>query len=258
MHDINSPVNENGHLVWLYVCEDELREEWNRRSVFSYDSVDENGSRKGDVLLRYLSSKGWRKDAEGVASLSDKDIAKIERGVTNCRYGKWNGLKRRFDELKWEYWQYQSGGGAAGHSILQRLELWKVGWSLAMENIWKGVGTGDVKREFASQLEEKDSSLQGSPMRAHNQYLSILIAFGLPGLILFVLGLLLPVLVDLKKINYLFLVFLLMMLLSMFTEDTLETQAGVSFFSFFFSLWIFQERDKPDFTYTSVMPTQKN
>ena len=44
--------------------------------------------------------------------------------------------------------------------------------------------------------------------------------------------------------RFLTLVFLLIALFSMFNEDTLESQPGVTFFSFFYSLLIFNQNNK--------------
>jgi uncharacterized membrane protein YqjE len=241
MHDLSSPVNENGNLVWIYVCKEEMREIWNTRSIYPFDGTLPNGSYTSDVLLRFLSSKGLRKDAEGVSSLTDDDIASVERGITNYRYEQWSGMRKRYDQLKWEYWNYAAGGDARGHSLMQRLELWRVGLDLAGDHLLTGVGTGDLKNEFASRLELRESSLSGTKLRAHNQYITILITFGLPGFFLFIAALTLPLLLRSARIGIEFSAFLIIALTSMLIEDTLETQAGVSFFAFFYALWLFQE-----------------
>lgn len=241
IHDLESPVNENGNLVWVYVSIDELQKSWQKRSSYHFDHITETGGRIKDVLLRYLTSKGLKKDAEGVSQLTKEDISRIEQGVTNYRYGSWNGLQRRKDQLKWEYWNYIEGGNPKGHSFMQRLELWRAGWSLAKNNMLYGVGTGDIKNEFAKKLTEINSPLKETSLRAHNQYLTILITFGIPGLVLFIAGLAAPVIIMKRRVNYIFLIFLIICLMSMFIEDTLETQVGVSFFSLFYVLLIHSE-----------------
>lgn len=240
-HDTASPVNENGNMVWLYVCEEEMREAWNRRSQIPFDSELAPGSKTGDVLMRYLASKALRRDAEGVNALSQEDVERVESGCTNYRYNRHSWMKRRFDQLKWEYWSYRSGGDPKGHSVLQRLELWEVGKKISAENLWIGVGTGDVKKAFACHLRAAGSSLAGTPLRGHNQFLTILITFGLPGLLLFMLAVLVPLILRRDIMEFTFIIFLIIVLFSMLLEDTLETQAGVSFFAFFYAFWIFQK-----------------
>lgn len=251
-HDTGSLVNENGHFVWIYVSVDEMREAWNMRSMHEFDSMLAPGSKTGDVLMRYLSSKGLRKDADGVKSLTAEDIEAVERGITNYKYDQWSGMKRRFDQVKWEYWNYLKGGDPRGHSLLQRIELWHTGWALAGDNLIVGVGTGDVKMEFAAKLHALGSSLAGTALRAHNQYLTILITFGITGLMLFLIAIVCPVILQHKTINFPGIVFLIIVLFSMFIEDTLETQVGVSFFIFFYSLMFFRNRSADSKTLTHM------
>ncbi len=242
-HDLSMPVNENGHLVWIYVNLKEMEEAWEERSHLAFDAKLPGGGRIADVLLRFLTSKGLRKDAEGVASLDDEEISAIERGITNYRYDQWSGMRRRIDQLKWEYWNYLEGGSSRGHSLLQRIELWQTGLSLARTNLATGVGTGDLKDEFAEQLHRQQSPLAGTPLRAHNQFITILITFGLPGLILFLAAIILPLMIRKNKIDTVYMAFLVIVLFSMLVEDTLETQVGVSFFVFFYSLRLFQNTE---------------
>jgi O-antigen ligase len=83
-------------------------------------------------------------------------------------------------------------------------------------------------------------------LRAHNQYLSIAVAFGIPGLLLFISVLFYTLVNRLKKGDTLFLAFWLVAAISMFTEDTLETQAGVTFFALFYCLFLFVNPQKGD------------
>lgn len=237
VHHLASPLNENGHLIMIYLAVDEMKEAWNLRSTVAFDTPQPRGGTTGDVLIRYLSSKGLRKDADGVNALTDHDIAAIEKGSTNYLYDHWSGLRRKIDQLKWEYWNYLGGGDAMGHSLMQRIELWSAGVMLARENILIGVGTGDLKQSFKVMLEKRQSSLANTPLRAHNQYLTILITFGLLGALLFLAALIIPLIIQRHRIGVLETSFLVIVFFSMLVEDTLETQVGVSFFTFFFVLF---------------------
>jgi hypothetical protein len=243
-HDPASPLNENGNLIMIYLALDELKEAWNLRSGVSFDTSQPGGGTTGDVLIRYLTSLGLRKDAAAVNSLRPQDIAAIERGVTNHLYDEWSGLRRKTDQLKWEYWNYLGGGDARGHSLMQRTELWSAGFSLAQENLLTGVGTGDLKSAWAQKLQHMGSSLAGTPLRAHNQYLTILITFGIPGVLLFLMALFAPLIIQRKLVNGVAAAFLVIVFFSMLVEDTLETQVGVSFFAFFFALFLFPKVEK--------------
>lgn len=68
---------QSGYQTWLYVCPEELRNEWNKRSAHPYDSVE-------NTLIRYLTSLGHRKDSVGMSLLTSEDIAAVERGIYNA------------------------------------------------------------------------------------------------------------------------------------------------------------------------------
>jgi len=78
-----------------------------------------------------------------------------------------------------------------------------------------------------------------SRLRAHNQYLSIAVAFGIVGLVWFLITLFYPIFLCGKSKSYLYVSFLLIAIVSFLTEDTLETQAGVTFYAFFNSFLLF-------------------
>jgi O-antigen ligase len=75
--------------------------------------------------------------------------------------------------------------------------------------------------------------------RAHNQYLTLLISFGIPGLIICLIALVAPVFVANRQRSFMTVGFLILMLLSMFNEDTLETACGAAFVAFFYTLFVF-------------------
>ena len=106
------------------------------------------------------------------------------------------------------------------------------------------MGTGDVPQAFSQAYDEIHSPLKEEfRFRAHNQYLAIAVAFGLVGLAFFLFVLLYPWCVSRRNHTYLYMVFLTIMLLSMFPEDTLETQAGATLFAFFMALLLVMRAD---------------
>ena len=231
---------ENGYPVWVYVNQDELAESWNEKSKFPYDSLDERGQELRYTLIRFLASKGLRKDAEGLNQLSSEEIRLVERGIANIKYQDVSSVRIRIEKIVWQIDQYRKGANPGGHSVTQRLLFWKAGWGIAEDHLLTGIGTGDLKVAFASEYENMRIQLAREfRLRSHNQYLSILIAFGIPGLLYFLFALLYPVLFDRKQINFLFVVFLILALLSMITEDTLETQPGATFVGFWFCYFLF-------------------
>ncbi|MFM7079322.1 MAG: O-antigen ligase family protein [Bacteroidota bacterium] len=231
---------ENGYYVWKRICEEELRQEWNKRSDLKYDGRDNKGHEIRFTLIRFLTSKGLDKDSAAIASLSSKELKAIESGTANVFYIEHSGLTARLHQTIWEYQNYLKSGDPTGHSITQRLEYWKTGWHIFKANWWTGVGTGDLQLEFDRQYEANQSKLTDQwRLRTHNQYLSIGAAFGVFGLMLFMAMLIWPVVLAIRLRDHLYLAFLATAMLSMLSEDTLETQAGVTFFAFFSCLFLF-------------------
>ena len=239
-HDtIHNPV-EDGKYVGLYYNRNELREAWSQRSDLSFEGNTANGEILEATLARYLTSKDLRKDAEGVMALTDEDIKNIEQGVSNYNNWKHPGLRARLSSTLFEYNLYRRFNNPNGGSLSQRLEYTRASLHLIGKHPWFGVGTGDVPQSFAQTYNEINSPLKEEfRFRAHNQYLAIAVAFGLVGLAFFLFVLFYPWLSSKRHHTYLYMVFLCIMLLSMFPEDTLETQAGVTLFAFFEALLLF-------------------
>ena len=239
-HDtIYNPV-EDGKFVGLYYCKKEMQEAWSERSNLPFEGTTTNGENLEATLARYLTSKDLRKDAQGVMALTDEDIRNIEQGVANYNNWKHPGLQARLSSTLFEYNLYRRFNNPNGGSLAQRIEFTRASFHIIGHHPWFGVGTGDVPQAFSQAYDEIQSPLKEEfRFRAHNQYLAIAVAFGLVGLAFFLFVLLFPWLSSRRNHTYLYLVFLCIMLLSMFPEDTLETQAGASLFAFFEAFLLF-------------------
>lgn len=239
-HDTVCFPTEDGKYIGLYFCRPEMRDAWNQRSELDYDGLTHNGENLEATLARYLTSKDLRKDASGVASLTDEDIRNVENGVANYNNQIHPGVRARISETLFEYNQYRLHNNPNGGSLSQRIEYTRASLYLIKKHPLFGVGTGDIPTAFQQAYDELDSPLdQQYRHRAHNQYLAIAVTFGIVGLCWFLLTLLVPYFSSKRHRNYLYTIFLVIILISMLAEDTLETQAGVSLFAFFNSLLIF-------------------
>jgi hypothetical protein len=244
-HDFDNRMIENGWRVGLYQCEPEMREAWNRRSSMDFDGSDKKNQELKYTLIRYLTSLGLRKDAHGVSQLTDQDIQLIEKGFANSLYREPKRLRVRIYETIWEIDQYHKGANPSGHSLTQRLEYLKTGLAIYRDHRLFGTGTGDTKISFDRKYEELKSPLTPEwRLRAHNQFLSFLIAFGVVGFLLILVSILAPPFLCRKSGNFFVLMFFIASLLSFLNEDTLETQAGVAFFAVFYSLFVFATEHK--------------
>lgn len=224
--------SETGQPILLFLCEEELREEWNKRSNYDYDSLDIKGNKLKHTLTRYLSSLKFRKDAEGMAKLSSEDVNNIENGIPTVNH---KGIMARLHGIRFEL---NNGANANGHSLLQRMEYWKGGLFIIENNLFFGVGTGDVQDEFNSYYDKTRSILTPENRnRAHNQYLTSWITFGFSGVVIFLWVLISFLQFNWKNNQLIGVLFLAVAASSFLTEDTLETQIGITFFAFFYALF---------------------
>jgi len=229
-HNLGNSQIENGHYVWLFVAWDELRVTWDTRSEIGLDKIDGRGQPIYGTLIRYMTSLGLNKDAQGVAALSDADVALIESGVSSILEGKRHGIRGRLDKIFLEIDLYSNSGDPSGHSLTQRLEFWRAGIHTFKKNWAVGVGTGDIGITLDQSYHEINTKLQeGSRFRIHNQYFSFAVAFGIFGFLWIVWVLIYPIRKGYLA-NFIFFMFYVMALTSFLTEDTIESQAGVGYF----------------------------
>ena len=245
-HSPTSVSIENGMYVYHHICEKEIAETWSKRSAFSWDGKNKNGKTIQGAMYRFLTSKGLRKDRNGIEALTDKEINAIENGITSVELMNRGELYQRIHQTIWEIGSYQLGIPVGGNSLTQRFEFWKAALIISQENLFFGVGTGDVQQAYED-LYDKDDFGLGTKYRkrAHNQYLTFLVTFGILGFLFFVISIVYPL--TLKQ-HPLFYVFMAIILISYLNEDTLESQAGATFFAGFFSflsLWKQPFQKKP-------------
>ena len=239
IHYPEETLMENGYLVWVNVCEEELRQGWNRRSLKAYDGADAAGNELRMTLVRYITAKGMPKDSAAVATLSDSDIFNIEQGYANPLYARKGSPMARAYEIAWEIDRAAGGANPSGHSLTQRPEFYRAAAGIISKHPWTGVGTGDLARAFSDEYASISSPLKPEyRLRAHNQYLTFGVTFGIPGMILAVALLLIPWLMSGGRFSYLFLVFMTVILISMFNDDTFSSFTGAAFFSYFYTLLI--------------------
>ncbi len=245
LNDTSNRERENGHFIWLYVCQDELQKEWNKRSKFKYDSLDLKNQQIKFTLIRYLTSKGLRKDSVGVCQLTSHDILNIENGVTNEIFSRKSSLFPRVYEVLWELDEYIKYGNSNGHSVTQRFVYSKIAFNLFIEHPLFGIGVGDVQDVLHNYYKTHDTGLTKEFQRdIHNEYLRLLVPFGIIGFLLILFGFIVPPIIEKKWKSYYFVMIFIIIFLSFINEDTLETQVGVTFAAFFYSLFLWGTNDK--------------
>lgn len=240
-HHRNDGLIENGNYVHQYICEKEMRQEWNKRSDLPFDSITTTGWTVYPTLLRYLNCMGVTKDSLGMTHLSTEDIAAVERGIANPVYMQ-AGPRKMVYVLCYEFENYRCYRSVKNFSMLQRIELWHNGFEIFLQHPWLGVGTGDVVDVCQARLAETQSPLANKNMHTHNQYFNFLLAFGLVGFGVIVFFFVRAIVLTHSCRRILFTAFLCIVLISFISEDTLETLAGITFTALFFSLLSRQNR----------------
>ena len=232
-------MRENSFPVWINISWEELQTTWNSISEVPFVGNDGRDQELKMTLIRFLTSKGLPKDADGVLALNPQEIEWIESGIPTVLELEHRGLHRRWDIIKFEIANWYDGGDPSGHSLAQRFSFLHAAKHIYRFHPWMGVGTGDLDRAFASAYEAIDSPLQRAfRLRAHNQYITFLISGGPVALLLW-LSVIVAFYFSTQSLPHrgAALLFLLILSLSCLTEDTLETQAGVTLTGFFIGLF---------------------
>lgn len=217
---------ERGGYVNNYICDEELYREWPRHSAVSLDSITEVGYPLYGALVRYLNCLDLTKDSAGICQLSPTDIAAIEKGIGNPNYLRQGSLAKFFDQMLFEYETARHQNSIRGFTMLERIELWQNGWHCILDHPFFGVGTGDVVDIAHAQLQAKDSPIADTTKHIHNQYLTLILTFGLLGFAVIVISFI-RALRQGPRLPLLNAAFVVLVLVSFINEDTLETLAGI-------------------------------
>ena len=131
-------------------------------------------------------------------------------------------------------------------SVGVRVELWKAGWKMFLENPLTGVGVGGFKVAAEENWERYQvNEVVGHFKYVHNQYIAALATRGVPGLILFLLLLTLPLYIAMSQrsadrgleIARLSLMLICMVyLVGCLVEDHFEGKSAPMFVTVFFAL----------------------
>ena len=233
----DNPMVENGHYIEHYVCKEELQTAWEMRSDTLYDDLT------AATLTRYLNSLGLRKDSAAVMSLSDNDIRNIEHKTANVYYTHTGSLRRALYETYFGLTLYEKHGVINESSMLERIELWRASWQIIREHWLLGVGIGQQRAALDRQLELQHSPIADKKKNrgSHNQFLTFWMAAGIIPLLYFCFLLVYPFVEMKKRITFVYTTLILLLVLSMLVEDTLNAQTGRMMFTIFVPLMLFSD-----------------
>lgn len=246
-HDLQDKLLENGHYVGLFVCEEELKKSWEERSSMAFNEKDLHGFPVSATLIRYLTSKNLTKDSAGMTKLLPAEIRFVENGIANHIYTKgFSSLYPRIYQTIWELDVYFKTGDPNLKSLAKRIEFVKAAITIIREHPFFGVGTGNWKQSFADAYNENHSILE--PIQygsSHNQYLNYMVKFGILGFLWILFAWVYPLFLTNKQRFYPAVMLLLILGIANFSDSNLEAHMGISFFVFFYSLFLFSETRQP-------------
>jgi hypothetical protein len=234
--DINNEQKENGNYVYWYICDEEMGKAWNAVSEIGIYDKNLDGYPVYSTLVRYLTSRGLTKDSVGIASLTPRDILNIENGLSNYIYEKRFSLYPRIYETVWELDMYINLNNPNNQSFSQRIEYTKAALYIIRHNFF-GVGAGNSDKYYAKAYKYLDSNLNEKfQYKVHNQYLTYMVRYGIPGFIVIVFLLFYGIIRKDVYRNFLLVLFLVLIGISCLGENTLEDHSGLAFFLFFLTL----------------------
>ncbi len=130
-----------------------------------------------------------------------------------------------------------------------RINQWKAATCVFIQNPLIGVGVGDSQYELDLCYLTTDLELAiDRAYNTHNQYLDILISNGLLGLLIWIIMLLYSVRYAWATNNFYLLSFIFLIAVAFITENLLNTQKGIVFFSLFYCLLHRDEKNHPTTT----------
>lgn len=123
-----------------------------------------------------------------------------------------------------------------------RIAIWKCSTDILKDHLLIGVGTGDVQDSLQQAYEDRKFYFASRYNRynAHNEYLQITLANGLPGLLILLSCIAYPLFHYREKFSgNIYLLFLLLFTFAAVSESILEVNKGVIWYSFFNSIFAF-------------------
>jgi hypothetical protein len=242
--DLQNKQKENGHYVYWYICNDELKKTWDHVSAVKINEKDASGYCIYNTLIRYMTSKGLKKDSTGVIALSVADIRNIQAGISNHTFvDKKFSIYPRIYQTIWELDTYLNTGNPNDQSLSQRIEFTKAAFFIIKNHFW-GIGTGNFIIEFDNAYKQINSKLDVRfRFNVHNQYLSYIVKFGIIGFIIIMILVISAIKRKKQFSNILLLLLLVIVGMSNFGETTLETHIGLPFFVYFISLFLWHSQE---------------
>jgi O-antigen ligase len=126
-------------------------------------------------------------------------------------------------------------------STSARKKIWSSSLKLIKEKWITGYGTGLSKKVVQEQFKKDGHDyLIRKNYNSHNQYIQVFLEQGVFGFLLLVFFTFGMLYLSLQQYDFIYALFIVIMILNFMTESILETQSGVIFFAFFNTIFFFQ------------------
>jgi O-antigen ligase len=126
------------------------------------------------------------------------------------------------------------------NGLTTRLAIWQCASQSISENVLIGSGVGDYKDDLHEKFKENNFYFGlEKEFETHNNYLHVILMFGLIGFIVFSIYLFLPLILAIRKQNFIYIAFLVIFIISFLTEDALSRNQGIMLFALFNSIFAF-------------------
>lgn len=165
----------------------------------------------------------------------------------------------RFKDIVYTKFQYNSRATESHYSMETtadqwnganfRLAAWQCGWELFKEYPIAGTGLGDKKTKLMEKYKEKDFIVGYTTKRnVHNNYLDLLLANGIIGLLLFLIAwYILPIREMILAKDYLSILMMITFAAAMVTEVYLDRSFGGMIFGYFVPLLLIDKNPVKDY-----------
>lgn len=169
--------------------------------------------------------------------------------LTTAAYKTIPSLQNRMAFMRYDFGQWKQGN-IDGNSDAMRLASIVTGYQLWLQNKWLGVGAGDVA-DASKQMEKSlfpNIHDEASLKMPHNEILWTACVLGLLGVTMFVVAWVMPSIIFIQQLNWLYLTIQLVFFVSFMVEYTLEEQIGGTFFVLFqmlFYKWFSTQKWNP-------------
>jgi O-antigen ligase len=147
-----------------------------------------------------------------------------------------SSLKKRYiNDLENDLADYTNPGDQSESRMLR----WGLEWQLIQQSPFIGYGSGaEINILKDKYFENKFYKSYLVELNAHSQYLSFLIRAGIPGLLLFLYVLYYGFANAIKRKDFIFLSFIIIITIVSISENILNLNKGVFFYAFFYPLFL--------------------